>query len=117
MKYIFFIFISIFLISCNDNDENIKYLYAIENNTGAKVTDIIIYCYPSDKDRNSGYDRNLTIDYINISDTSKVFETNYPYICVFYAVNELEYYSKFPEKEDFALMDLDKINIITIEKR
>lgn len=45
-----------------------------------------------------------------------MFETIYPYIRLFYAVNELEYYWQFLEEEDFFLMDQSIINFITIKK-
>lgn len=109
--------VSIFLLSCTHNKEEITYKYTIDNQTGAKVTDIIVYCYSIDKKRNTGYDRNLDIKYINNSDSTKVFETPYPYIRLFYAVNELEYYWQFPEKEDFFLMDQSIINVISLKKR
>lgn len=113
MKKILFFLVSILLFSCNDEKQS-TYSYVIKNNTDTQITVVVVYSYA--RDVNARCDaRDLSVKLIDIDNTTKIIETNYPYITFFYSFNNTEYCYKFPASDNHYKLESNRVNIISID--
>lgn len=113
-KLLTLLILATLFVSCSSDDDNEVYSYIIKNNTQFQITEVVVYYYIADVNaRCNG--RELSIKNIDADNSSKIIETNYPYVSFFYSYNGTNSFYRFPVSDNHYKLDADKLNTISID--